>query len=101
MNNAGAALSELLVLSSDLPDDVKSQMEAGQLFLDAGEPAVDSIVFVRPYASIQRMPRHSPPRVRRPSTRRLYQCPTLPACGGFTVCSRVGLPVGHRPGADP
>jgi tetratricopeptide (TPR) repeat protein len=34
----GRALSELLVLSGNLPDDVKSQTEAGQLFLDAGEP---------------------------------------------------------------
>ena len=34
----GRALSELLVLSGNLPDDVKSQTEAGHLFLDAGEP---------------------------------------------------------------
>ena len=34
----GRALSELLVLSGNLPDDVKSQTEAGQLFLDAREP---------------------------------------------------------------
>lgn len=34
----GRALSELLVLSGNLPDDVESQTEAGQLFLDAGEP---------------------------------------------------------------
>jgi tetratricopeptide (TPR) repeat protein len=34
----GRALSELLVLSGNLPDDVQSQTEAGQLFLDAGEP---------------------------------------------------------------
>jgi tetratricopeptide (TPR) repeat protein len=34
----GRALSELLVLSGNLPDDVRSQTEAGQLFLDAGEP---------------------------------------------------------------
>jgi tetratricopeptide (TPR) repeat protein len=34
----GRALSELLVLTGNLPDDVTSQMEAGQLFLDAGEP---------------------------------------------------------------
>jgi tetratricopeptide (TPR) repeat protein len=34
----GRALSELLVLSGNLPDDVGSQTEAGQLFLGAGEP---------------------------------------------------------------
>jgi tetratricopeptide (TPR) repeat protein len=34
----GRALSELIVLSGNLPDDVKSQTEAGQLFLNAGEP---------------------------------------------------------------
>ena len=34
----GRALSELLVLSGNLPDDAASQTEAGQLFLDAGEP---------------------------------------------------------------
>ena len=34
----GRALSELLVLTGNLPDDVTSQIEAGQLFLDAGEP---------------------------------------------------------------
>ena len=34
----GRALSELLVLSDNLPDDVRSQAEAGQLFLDAREP---------------------------------------------------------------
>ena len=34
----GRALSELLVLAGNLPDDVQSQTEAGQLFLDAGEP---------------------------------------------------------------
>ncbi len=34
----GRALSELLVLSGNLPDDVTSQTEAGQLFLDAGKP---------------------------------------------------------------
>jgi tetratricopeptide (TPR) repeat protein len=33
----GPALSELLVLSGNLPDDVKSQIEAGQLFLEAGD----------------------------------------------------------------
>lgn len=33
----GRALSELLVLSGNLPDDVKSQTEAGQLFLEAGD----------------------------------------------------------------
>jgi tetratricopeptide (TPR) repeat protein len=32
------ALSELLVLESNLPDDARLQTEAGQLFLDAGEP---------------------------------------------------------------
>ncbi len=34
----GRALSELLVLSGNLPDDVQSQTEAGQLFLEAGDP---------------------------------------------------------------
>ncbi len=34
----GRALSELLVLSGNLPDDLKLQTEAGQLFLDAGDP---------------------------------------------------------------
>ena len=34
----GQALSELLVLSSNLPDDVELQTKAGRLFLDAGEP---------------------------------------------------------------
>lgn len=34
----GRALSELLVLSGNLPDDVTSQSEVGQLLLDAGEP---------------------------------------------------------------
>ena len=34
----GRALSELLVLSGNLPDDVESQTQAGQLFLDAGDP---------------------------------------------------------------
>jgi len=33
----GRALSELLVLSGNLPDDVQSQTEAGQLFLEAGD----------------------------------------------------------------
>ncbi len=33
----GRALSELLVLTANLPDDVTSQTMAGQLFLDAGE----------------------------------------------------------------
>jgi tetratricopeptide (TPR) repeat protein len=32
------ALSELLVLSGNLPDDVRLQTEAGQLFLEAGDP---------------------------------------------------------------
>jgi hypothetical protein len=34
----GRALSELLVLSGNVPDDAASQTEAGQLFLQAGEP---------------------------------------------------------------
>jgi tetratricopeptide (TPR) repeat protein len=34
----GRALSELLVLSGYLPDDIETQTEAGQLFLEAGEP---------------------------------------------------------------
>ena len=34
----GRALSELFVLSDNLPDDVRSQAEAGRLFLDAHEP---------------------------------------------------------------
>jgi tetratricopeptide (TPR) repeat protein len=34
----GRALSELLVLNANLPDDVQSQTEAGQLFLEAGDP---------------------------------------------------------------
>ena len=34
----GRALSELLVLSGNVPDEATSQIEAGQLFLDAGEP---------------------------------------------------------------
>lgn len=33
----GRALSELLLLSGNLPDDVKSQTEAGQLFVEAGD----------------------------------------------------------------
>lgn len=35
----GRAVSELIVLSGNLPDDVPSQLEAGQLFLEAGDPA--------------------------------------------------------------
>lgn len=34
----GRALSELFVLSGNLPDDVALQSETGQLFLEAGEP---------------------------------------------------------------
>ncbi len=34
----GRALSELLVLSANLPDDVASQTQAGRLYLSAGEP---------------------------------------------------------------
>lgn len=34
----GRAISELLVLEGNLPDDAGLQTEAGQLFLDAGEP---------------------------------------------------------------
>lgn len=33
----GRALSELLVLSGNLPDDVQSQNEAGQLYMEAGD----------------------------------------------------------------
>ena len=35
----GRALSELLILSGNLPDDVASQTEAAQLLLDAGDPS--------------------------------------------------------------
>jgi tetratricopeptide (TPR) repeat protein len=34
----GRALSEILVLGGNLPDDVGAQTEAGQLFLEAGDP---------------------------------------------------------------
>ena len=34
----GRALSELLVLEGNLPDDARLQTEVGQLFLEAGEP---------------------------------------------------------------
>jgi predicted Zn-dependent protease len=34
----GRALSELLVLEGNLPDDARLQTEAGRLFLEAGEP---------------------------------------------------------------
>jgi tetratricopeptide (TPR) repeat protein len=34
----GRALSELVVLEGNLPDDARLQTEAGRLFLDAGEP---------------------------------------------------------------
>lgn len=37
-DRGGRALSELLILSANLPDEVVSQREIGQLFLTAGDP---------------------------------------------------------------